>query len=184
MNLKTATFAHTTVNIAEIKENFENEMNAKSKTFQTPLPFLDTKKYHGHYRSFEEAKVFIDNYAEKYPCKWFGLLYKEKRYVCTSSSHSTQEEKRLRPNLSQARPLVFLVYFTRIFLNKNTGKWCARDEKKYFHMNESCVSNFGRDLSNFSNLKPPFDVDITRISADDRAFVKKTFPGYTFIEDE
>ena len=51
-------------------------------------------------------------------------------------------------------------------------------------MNISCVSNFGRDLLNFSNLKPPFNVDINRMSADNRAFVKKTFPGYTFIEDE
>ena len=122
--------------------------------------------------------------TERYPCEWFGLVYEEKRYVCTSSSHSTQEAKRLRLNLSQGRPLVFLVHFTRIFLNKNTGKWCARDEKKYFHMNISCVSNFGRDLLNFSNLKPPFNVDINRMSADNRAFVKKTFPGYTFIEDE
>ena len=184
LNLKTATFAHTTVNIVEIKEKFENEMNAKSEKQQTQLPFLDTKKYYGHYKSYEEAKLFIDVHAERYPCEWFGLVYEEKRYVCTSSSHSTQEAKRLRLNLSQGRPLVFLVHFTRIFLNKNTGKWCARDEKKYFHMNISCVSNFGRDLLNFSNLKPPFNVDINRMSADNRAFVKKTFPGYTFIEDE
>ena len=183
VNLKIATFAHTTVNIADIKDKFENEMNAKSEKCQTPLPYLDTKKILGHFKSYEEAKLFIDD-AERYPCKWFGLVYEEKRYVCTSSSHSTQEAKMLRLNLSQGRPLVFLVYFTRIFLNKNTGRWCARDEKKYFHMNLSCVSNFGQDLSNFSNLKPPYNVDITRISTDERAFVKKTYPCYTFIEDE
>ena len=184
VNLKTATFAHTTVNIAEIKKKFEDEMNAKSEKQQQQLPYIDTKKNIGHFKSYEEAKLFIVEYAERYPCKWFGLVYEEKRYVCTSSSHSTQEEKRLRLNLSQGRPLVFLVHFTIIFLNKNTGKWCAREEKKYFHMNISCVTNFGQELLNFSNLKPPFDVDITRLSAENRAFVKKTFSDYTFIEDE
>ena len=50
-----------------------------------------------------------------------------------NASHTTAETKKLRQKLTQARPLVFLVHFTKIYLNKNTGKYSARDEKKYFH---------------------------------------------------
>jgi hypothetical protein len=183
VDLKTATFLHTNLDIADIKTKFENEMNPKLETPEKELPYFDPKKFYGQYKSYEEANLFINEQKERYPCKWFGLRYEEKRYVCTSALHATQDSKKLRQNLTQARPLVFLVHFTRIFLNKHTGRYSARDEKKYFHMKKDCVSSFGWDLKKFTNIKPPFDVDISRLSTDNRAFVKKTFPDYTFVED-
>ena len=78
--------------------------------------------------------------------------------------------------------MVFLAYFTTIFRNKNTGRWSAKDEKKYFHMLSECVSNLGSDLMTFSNLKAPSDVDISRIPEENKPLVKATFPQYTFIE--
>ena len=78
-------------------------------------------------------------------------------------------------------PLVFLVYFTRIFQNPKTGKFSAKDEKKYFHMQSQCISNLGQDP--FSNIKPPFNVDITRLSKENKAIVRTTFPDVTFVED-
>ena len=148
-----------------------------------PLPYFDSKKYYGQYKTFQEAKVFIEEQKERYPCKWFGLQYEEKRYMCTSASHTTADSKKLRQKLSQARPLVFLVYFTRIFLNQTTGKYSARDEKKYFHMQSQCISNLGQALVKFSNIKPPFDVDITRLSKENKAIVRTTFPDVTFVDD-
>ena len=83
----------------------------------------------------------------------------------------------------QGKPLVFLVYFTRIFKNKQTGRYSARDEKKYFHMNIDCISNFGSDLRTFTNIQPPSNVDISRLSDENKTFVKKMFLGLTFVEN-
>ena len=183
LELKMATFAHAKVDIGEIKTKFENEMFPREDIEQTELPYFNPKKYYGQYDSFEVAKVFIEEQKERFPFKWFGLQYEEKRNVCTSASHTTAETKKLRQKLTQARPLVFLVHFTRIFMNKNTGKYSARDEKKYFHIQRDCVANFGWDLLKFSNIKPPFDVDITRLSVENRDLVKNTFPDYNFVEN-
>ena len=186
LELKMATFAHTNVDISEIKTNFEKEMNPRLEeaTQEIDLPYFNPKKYYGQYNSYQEAKLFIEEQKERYPCKWFGLQYEEKRYSCTSACHTTLESKKLRQKLSQNRPLVFLVYCTRIFLNKNTGKYSARDEKKYFHMQNDCISNFGRDFITFSNIKPPFDVDISRLSKENRGLVRTTFPNVTFVADD
>jgi hypothetical protein len=62
------------------------------------------------------------------------------------------------------------------------GKYSARHEKKYFHMLSDCVTNLGADLLTFSNIKPPFDVDITRLPKENRELVIKTFPEYNFVE--
>ena len=183
LELKMATFVHSKVDIGEIRTKFEKEMFPRQEIEKTELPYFNPKKYYGQYDSYQEAKVFIEEQKERFPCKWFGLQYEEKRYVCTSAAHTTAETKKLRQKLTQARPLVFLVHFTRIFLNKNTGKYSARDEKKYFHMQRDCVSNFGWDLVKFSNIKPPFNVDITRLSVENRALVKNTFPDYNFVEN-
>ena len=182
LNLKMATFSNKAVNFEEIKGNFEKSLDPKLEAEEDELPYFDSKKYYGNYDTYEEAKLFIHEQKERYPCKWFGLKYGEKRYVCTSAVHSSNETKKLRQKLSQARPLVFLAYFTRIYLNKHTGKYSAKDEKKYFHMLSACVSNFGSDLSNFSNIKSPFDVDISRLSDENQKLVRKTFPEYTFVE--
>ena len=177
------TFSHASVNITDIKTKFENEMYQKMESTETELPYLDSKKYYGQYKSYNEAKIFIEEQKERFPCKWFGLTYEEKRYMCASASHKTQDAKKLRQKVTQARPLVFLVHFIRIFLNKHTGKYSARDEKKYFHMQRDCVSNFGSDLVRFTNIQPPFNVDISRLSTENKAFVKKTFSDYTFVDD-
>jgi hypothetical protein len=92
------------------------------------------------------------------------------------------DSKKLRQKLSQARPLVFLVHLTHIYFNKTTKKYQARDEKKYFHMKAECVSNFRSEDLRFTNIQPPRDIDITRLSLENKAFVKKTFPDYTFVE--
>ena len=183
LNLKCATFSHKNVNIEEIKKKFEQELYPNLETEEPALPYFNPKKYYGQYDSYEEAKLFINEQKERYPCKWFGLKYNEKRYVCTSAVHTSAETKKLRPKTTQSRPLVFLAYFTRIYLNKNTGKYSAKDEKKYFHMQKSCISRLGSELCNFSNIQPPFDVDISRLTDENRELVKQTFPEYTFVED-
>lgn len=182
LKLKMATFSHKSLNIEETRKSFEEALCPKLETELVDLPFFNPKKYFGIYDTYEEAKLFINEQKERYPCKWFALKYGEKRYVCTSAVHTVSETKKLRQKLSQARPLVFLVYFTRIYLNKNTGKYSAKDEKKYFHMKSSCVSTLGSNLLQFSNIQPPFDVDVSRLSHDNQDFVKKTFPDYTFVE--
>ena len=183
LNLKTSVFSHKNVDIDGIKKKVENEINGNKESPQKELPFHNPKKYYGQYKNFPEAKCFIDEHAERYPCKWFALKYEEKRYLCTSAEHVTQEAKKLRPNLMQGKPLVFLVYFTRIFKNKQTGRYSARDEKKYFHMNIDCISNFGSDLRTFTNIQPPSNVDISRLSDENKTFVKKMFLGLTFVEN-
>ena len=181
MTLKTAAFCHTNVNIADIKTKFENEMNQKLKPEVQELPYLDTKKYYGIFKDEEEAKLFLTELTERFPCKWFGLTYEEARYMCTSGSHTSedanQDDKKLRQKLRGAKPLVFLVHLTRIYFNKTTKKYQARDEKKYFHMKEECVSNFRTVDLGFTNIQPLRDIDISRLSLENKAFVKKTFPG-------
>ena len=61
--------------------------------------------------------------------------------------------------------------------------YSAKDEKKYFHMQRDCISNFGSDFLKFTNLKPPFDVDISRLSTENRNLVKNTFPDLTYVEE-
>ena len=112
MTLKTAAFCHTNVNIADIKKKFENEMYQKLEPEVQDLPYLDIKKYYGIFKTYEEAKLFLTELTERFPCKWFGLTYEEARYMCTSGFHATQEDKKLRQKLSKARPLVFLVHLT------------------------------------------------------------------------
>ena len=106
--------------------------------------------------------------------------------MCTSGLHTTQDAKKLRQKLSQklsrAKPLVFLVHLTRIYFNKTTNRYQARDEQKYFHMKAECVTNFRSEDLRFTNIQPPSDIDITRLSTENKAFVKKTFPDYTFAE--
>ena len=148
---------------------------------EVPLPYFNPKKYYGHWKTFQEAKLVVEECTERYPCQWFGVRYSETRYTCTSSNHKTASSNKLRQKLSTARPLVFLVYFTRIFQNPKTGKFSARDEKKYYHMNRQCISTLGQDP--FSNLKPPFNVNISRLSKENRAIVRTTFPDVTFVED-
>jgi hypothetical protein len=183
LNLKTSVFAHKNVDIDGIKKKVENEINGNKESPQKELPFHNPKKYYGQYKDFPEAKCFIDVHAERYPRKWFALKYEEKRYLCTSAKHETQEGKKLRPNQMEEKPLVFLVYFTRIFQHKHTGRYSARDEKKYFHMNIDCISNFGSDLRTFTNIQPPSVVDFSRLSDENKTFVKKMFPGLTFVEN-
>ena len=183
LDLKMSKFAHTNVNIEEIRTNFENEIYGKKQPQESQIPFINPKKYYGQYESYKEAKLFIEEQRERYPCKWFGLQYEEKRYQCTGASHPTAESRKLRQKLSQARPLVFLVHFTRIFKNQNTGMYSAKDEKKYFHMQRDCISNFGSDFLKFTNLKPPFDVDISRLSTENRNLVRNTFPDLTYVEE-
>ena len=143
----------------------------------------DKKKYYGQFKSFAEAKVFINEKKEGYPCKWFAVKYDEKRYLCASGYHGEdQGAKKLRQKLSKEKPLFFLAHFTHLFQNPNTGRFSARDEKKYFHMNIDCISNFGTDLTTFSNIQPPFDVDISRLSEECKALVRKTFPHITFVD--
>ena len=90
--------------------------------------------------------------------------------MCTSACHVTgdkvkdKESQKLRPNLKQERPLVFLVYFTRMFQNPKTKEYSAKNKKKYFHMWMECISNLGEDLLKFSNMKMPYDVDVSRLS--------------------
>ena len=182
LELKIAQFSHQQLDLEQIISKFENELQGKNVPQEIDLPFFDKKKYYGPYASYNEAKLFIDEKKERFPCKWFGLKYQEARYQCTSASHTTLNSKKLRQKLSQARLLVFLVYFTRIYMNKNTGRWSAQDEKKYFHMLSEYVSNWGSDLMTFSNLKAPSNVDISRIPGENKELVKATFPQYTFIE--
>ena len=184
LTLKLEAFKHSNVDILEIKRNFEKEMNPTmevEKEDEVPLPYFNSKKYYGQYKTFKEAKVIIEEQTERYPIQWFGVRYSETRYTCTSASHTTADSNKLRQKLSKAKPLVFLVYFTRIFQNPKTGKFSARDEKKYFHMQSQCISNLGQDP--FSNIKPPFNVDITRLSKENKAIVRTTFPDVTFVED-
>ena len=184
LTLKMEAFKHSDVDILEIKRNFEQIMNPAvevEKEDELPLPYFNPKKYYGNYKTFQDAKLRIEVQSERYPCQWFGVRYSETRYTCTSSSHKTTDSNKLRQKLSTARPLVFLAYFTRIFQNPKTGMFSARDEKKYFHMQSQCISNLGQDP--FSNLKPPFNVDITRLSKENRAIVRTTFPNVTFVED-
>ena len=49
-------------------------------------------------------------------------------------------------------------------------------------MKAECVSNFRPEDLRFTNIQPPRDIDITRLSLENKAFVKKTFPDYTFVE--
>ena len=183
LDLKISTFSHQNVDIEKIKSTFENEYFPTVAAQEQELPYFDSKKYYGQFKSYEEAKLFITEQRERFPCKWYGLTYEEKRYKCTSGHHQNQESRRLRHKLTPARPLVFLVHYTRIYLNKNTEKFSARDEKKYFHMKEECVLNFGSDLSKFTNIQPPFDVDISRLSTQNSTFVRKSIPGCTFVEN-
>ena len=183
IELKIAGFLHQNLNIKEIIRKFENEMKIKEPSEQEKeLPYFNGKKIHGSYKSFEEAKLSIDKHSEKFPCKWYGVKYSEGRYQCASATHTTKDSGKLRQQKSQACPLVFLVYFTNIFKNKTTGKFCAKDEKKYFHMLSECVTNLGEKLTNFSNIKPPFDIDITRLPKENRELVVKTFPDYNFVQ--
>ena len=184
IELKIAGFLHQNLNIEEIIRKFENEIKVKEPSEQEiALPFFNKKKTYGQYKSYEEAKLFVDKHTEKFPCKWYGVKYDELRYQCTCATHTTKGSGKLRQKLSQARPLVFLVYFTSIFKNINTGRFSAKDEKRYFHMLSECVTNLGGEkLINFSNLKPPFDIDITRIPKENRELVIKTFPEYNFVE--
>ena len=76
-----------------------------------------------------------------------------------------------------------MVHYTRIYLNKNKEKCSARDKKKYLYMKEECVLNFGSDLSKSTNIQPPFDADIIRMSTENSTFVRKSFPAYTFVEN-
>ena len=184
LTLKLEAFKHSNVDILEIKRNFEKEMNPTmevEKEDEVPLPYFNSKKYYGQYKTFKEAKVIIEEQTERYPIQWFGVRYSETRYTCTSASHTTADSNKLRQKLSKAKPLVFLVYFTRIFQNPKTGKFSARDEKKYFHMQSQCISNLGQDA--FSNIKPPFNVDIIRLSKENKAIVRTSFPDVTFVED-
>ena len=182
LELKIAQFAHQELNLKHIASTFENELKGKNVPKKMDLPFFDKKKTYGPYSSFNEAKIFIDEKKERFPCKWFGVKYDKGRYKCTSAVHKTLDSKKLIQKYSQAKPLVFLVYFTTIYKNKNTSRWHAKDEKKYFHMLSDCVSNLGSDLMTFSNLKAPSDVDISRIPDENKELVKATFPEYTFIE--
>ena len=181
---KIEAFSHTNLDVSEIKRQFEKGMNPtleESPKLQT-LPYFNPKKYYGHYKNYQEAKVFIDERREGYPCKWYAVSYTQMRFTCASASHTTAGSNKLIQSKTQARPLVFLVYFTKIFMNINTGKYLAKDERKYFHMQPQCIADFGQDLMRFSNIKPPFDVDITRLSPSQRAIFKNTFPDVTFVE--
>ena len=183
LNLKIDTFAHKNVDPVKILKKVERELDGKLESPEKELPYHDKKKYYGPFRSFAEAKVFIHEKKEGYPCKWFAVKYDEKRYLCASGSHGEdQGAKKLRQKLSKERPLVFLAYFTHLFQNPKTARFFARDEKKYFHMNINCISNFGTDLTTFSNLRPPFDVDLSRLSEENKALVRKTFPHITFVD--
>ena len=183
LNLKIDTFAHKNVDPVKILKKVERELDGKLESPEKELPYHDKKKYYGPFRSFAEAKVFIHEKKEGYPCKWFAVKYDEKRYLCASGSHGEdQGAKKLRQKLSKERPLVFLAYFTHLFQNPKTARFSARDEKKYFHMNIDCISNFGTDLTTFSNLRPPFDVDLSRLSEENKALVRKTFPHITFVD--
>ena len=178
MTLKIAAFCHTNVNIADIKTKFESEMYQKLEPEVQELPFLDTKKYYGQFKTYEEAILFLTMHKERFPCSWFALVYEQARYKCTSGFHTTEDSKKL----SRAKPLVFLVHLTRIYFNKTTNRYQARDERKYFHMKAECVSNFRSEDLRLTNIQPPCDIDITRLSTENKAFVKKTFTDYTFVE--
>ena len=123
------------------------------------LPNFDSKKYYGQYNSYPEAKLIIDKQIERYPCQWFALQYSETRFVCASACHVTEdkvkdkESQKLRPNLKQDRPLVFLVYFTRMFQNPKTKKYSAKNEKKYFQSGRSVFQTLERICSNFLTSK-------------------------------
>ena len=136
LTLNIEKFSHTNLDVSEIKRKFEKEMNpTMEESPQVPaLPYFNPKKYYGQYKTYQEAKVFIDERKEQYPCKWYGLSYNQMRFTCTSASHTATGSNKLRQSKNQARPLVFLVYYTKIFLNINTGKYLAKDERKYFHM--------------------------------------------------
>ena len=149
LELKIAQFAHQELNLKHIASTFENELKGKNVPKKMDLPFFDKKKTYGPYSSFNEAKIFIDEKKERFPCKWFGVKYDKGRYKCTSAVHKTLDSKKLIQKYSQAKPLVFLVYFTTIYKNKNTSRWHAKDEKKYFHMLSDCVSNLGSDFITF-----------------------------------
>ena len=183
LTLNMEQFSHTNLDISEIKRKFEKEMNlTMEESPQVPaLPYFNPKKYYGQYKTYQEAKVFIDERKEQYPCKWYGLSYNQMRFTCTSASHTTTGSNKLRQSKNQARPLVFLVYYTKIFLNINTGKYLAKDERKYFHMQSQCISDMGQELMRFSNINPPFDVDITRLTTSQRAIFKNTFPDVSFV---
>ena len=123
-------FSHTNLDVSEIKRKFEKEMNpTMEESPQVPaLPYFNPKKYYGQYKTYQEAKVFIEER------KWYGLSYNQMRFTCTSASHTTTGSNKLRQSKNQARPLVFLVYYTKMFLTINTGKYLAKDERKYFLM--------------------------------------------------
>ena len=114
LTLKLEAFKHSTVDILEIKRNFEQEMNPTmevEKEDVVPLPYFNSKKYYGQYKTFQEAKVIIEEQTERYPIQWFGVRYSESRYTCTSASHTTADSNKFRQKLSKAMPLVFFVYF-------------------------------------------------------------------------
>ena len=194
VDLKIATFEHLKVDISLVRRNFENEVNPRMEEAagKVELPYFDSKKCYGWFNSFQEGKLIIDKQTERYPCQWFALQYSETRYVCGSACHviegkegkvKDKESQKLRPNLKQDRPLVFLVYFTRMFQNPKTKKYSAKKEKKYFHMRPECISNLGEDLLTFSNIKMPYNVDVSRLSDQNQKLVKTTFSNLTFVED-
>ena len=191
LNLKSSTFAHSEVDISIIRRNFENEVTPRMEEAaeKVELPYFDSKKHYGWFNSYHEGKIIIDKQTERYPCQWFAIQYSETRYVCGSACHVTEdkvkdrESQKLRPNLKQDRPLVFLVYYTRMFQNPKTKKYSAKNEKKYYHMQQECISNLGEDLLKFSNIKMPYNVDASRLSDQNRKLVKTTFSNVTFVED-
>ena len=112
-----------------------------------------------------------------------GLVFSIVRHDIHAQVPLTKLLAQISCGRSSPRPslLSFFVYFTRIFQNPNTGKFSAWNEKKYYHMQSQCISNLGQDP--FSNLKPPFNVNISRLSIENRAIVRTTFPDVTFVED-
>ena len=92
LNLKIDTFAHKNVDPVEILKQVEKELDGKFESPEKELPYHDKKKYYGQFKSFAEAKVFINEKKEGYPCKWFAVKYDEKRYLCASGYHGEDQE--------------------------------------------------------------------------------------------
>jgi hypothetical protein len=108
LNLKIDTFAHQNFDPVEILKQVEKELDGKFESPEKELPYHDKKKYYGQFKSFAEAKVFINEKKEGYPCKWFAVKYDEKRYLCASGYHGEdQGAKKLRQKLSKEKPLFF-----------------------------------------------------------------------------
>ena len=110
MNLKIEAFLNSDVDILKIKQNFVKAMNPTAVEEETvaDLPYFDPKKYYGQYKNFQEAKLFIEEQKERYPCKWYGLKYEVKRYMCTSASHTTAVSR----NYDKSSPRADLLCFS------------------------------------------------------------------------